>query len=78
MAQTTISFRSDTKKITSLDSIASALDRDRSYVLNEAISAYLELYDWHRTHIKKGLKQADSGEFATEQEVAKALRRPPR
>ena len=75
MKQDTVSFRADAKKIKSLDVLASALDRDRSYVLNEAISAYLELYRWQIGHIRKGLKQANLGEFATEKEVAKALRR---
>lgn len=71
MKQANVSFRVEAGKIKSLDAIAEALDRDRSYVLNEAISAYLEIYRWQMEHIKKGLKQADSGEFASEQEVAK-------
>lgn len=75
MKQANVSFRAESSKIESLDSIADALDRDRSYVLNEAISAYLELYQWQMKHIKEGLRQADAGEFATEEEVAKALRR---
>lgn len=75
MKQTNVSFRTDAKKIESLDTIASALDRDRSYVLNEAIAAYLELYQWQIKHIKEGLRQAEAGEFATEEEVAKAFRR---
>jgi predicted transcriptional regulator len=75
MKQANISFRADAGKVESLDSIAAALDRDRSYVLNEAIAAYLELYQWQMKHIKKGLKQADAGQFATDEEVAKAFRR---
>lgn len=75
MKQANVSFRAEASKIGSLDAIAAALDRDRSYVLNEAISAYLELYQWQMEHIKEGLKQADAGEFATGAEVAKALRR---
>lgn len=75
MKQANVSFRADTNKIESLDAVAEALDRDRSYVLNEAISAYLELYQWQMNHIKEGLKQADAGQFATDEEVAKALRR---
>lgn len=75
MKQSNISFRVETKKVDALDSIAEALDRDRSYVLNEAVSAYLELYQWQMNHIKEGLKQADAGQFATEEEVSRALRR---
>lgn len=75
MKQSNISFRAETRKIEGLDAIAVALDRDRSYVINEAIAAYLELYRWQMDHIKEGLRQADQGEFATEEEVAKAFRR---
>lgn len=75
MKQTNVSFRADAGKVASLDSIAAALDRDRSYVLNEAITAYVELFDWQTRHIKEGVCQADAGEFASEKEVAKALRR---
>lgn len=75
MKHTNISFRTEAKKIASLDTIATALDRDRSYVLNEAINAYLELYRWQNAHIKEGLRQANAGEFATEDEIANAFRR---
>ncbi|MBI2067188.1 MAG: ribbon-helix-helix protein, CopG family [Deltaproteobacteria bacterium] len=74
MKQANVSFRVDTGKIESLDAIAEALDRDRTYVINEAISAYLEIYRWQVEHIKEGLKQADRGEFASEQEVARVLK----
>ena len=75
MKQSNISFRADTNRIKALDIVASALDRDRSYVINEAINAYLELHQWQMKHIQEGLRQADAGEFATEEEVAKALGR---
>ncbi len=75
MKQASVSFRAGESQIKALDAIAAALDRDRSYVLNEAISAYLELYRWQIKHIQEGLKQADEGKFATEEEVAKALGR---
>jgi len=48
------------------------MDRDRSYVLNLAISAYLEVNQWQIEHIMEGLRQADAG-FATEAEVAAAF-----
>lgn len=75
MKQTNVSFRTEVSKVKALDALASVMDRDRSYILNEAISAYLELYQWQIKHIKEGLKQAEAGEFATEEEVKKALRR---
>ncbi|MBI2981477.1 MAG: ribbon-helix-helix protein, CopG family [Deltaproteobacteria bacterium] len=74
MKQSSVSFRVGSDKIESLDAIAEALDRDRSYVINEAISAYLEIYRWQIGHIKEGLRQADAGAFASEQEVVRVLK----
>ena len=73
--QKTISFRLENKKKKALDAIATALDRDRSYVLNEAIDAYLEVHRWQMAHIEEGILQANVGKFATSREVAAAFAR---
>jgi predicted transcriptional regulator len=75
MGKTTITFRLDADKREALDAIAEVADRDRSYVLNEAIDAYLDAHQWQIEHIKKGLRQAEAGQFATEKEVARAFAR---
>ena len=75
MDRQTISFRLGTERKEALDAIAAALDRDRSYILNEAIDAYLEVHRWQIEHIKEGIRQADAGEFATDAEVAAAFAR---
>lgn len=71
----TISFRLDSEKREALDAVASASDRDRSYILNEAIDAYLDVQQWQIEHIRKGLRQANAGQFATEAEMKAALAR---
>ncbi len=75
MGKTTITFRVDTDKKAALDSIADVTDRDRSYVLNEAIDAYLDAHRWQTEHIEKGLRQAQAGQFASDKEVARAFAR---
>ena len=70
-----ITFRMDARKRKALDAIAAGIDRDRSYVLNEAISNYLDVHRWQTAHIKEGLRQADAGAFAKESEVSSALAR---
>ncbi|MBI1941615.1 MAG: CopG family transcriptional regulator [Acidobacteria bacterium] len=75
MGKTAITFRLDTDKREALDAIAEVTDRDRSHVLNEAIDAYLDAHQWQIEHIKKGLRQAQAGQFATEKAVAKAFAR---
>jgi len=74
MGKTTITFRLETGKRVRLDAIAATSGRDRSDVLNEAIDAYLDTYRWQVEHIKKGLKQAKSGRFASARKVARALK----
>ena len=75
MTQETITFNLDTEKRKILDQIASSMERSRTDILNDAIDAYLEIYQWQLDHIKEGLRQADAGEFATEEEVAAAFAR---
>ncbi len=69
MSKENITFRVDSEKKMALDAIAANMDRDRSYVLNEAIAAYVEMHKWQIEEIKKGIAEADAGDFASEKEV---------
>jgi len=69
----TVSFRADAKKIAALDTLASAQDRDRSYLLNEAVDHYLELQQYHIRLIEEGIRQADAGELVDHAEVEKMM-----
>ncbi|OKH22562.1 CopG family transcriptional regulator [Hydrococcus rivularis NIES-593] len=73
MSKETITFRVDSDKRKALDEIASILDRDRTYILNEAIDYYLEIYRWQIEEIQKGITEADAGDFASDEEVDAAL-----
>lgn len=69
MTKETITLRIDAEKKAALDAIAAGLDRDRSYLLNEAIDHYIELHEWQLQEIRKAVKEADAGDFASEEEV---------
>lgn len=69
MKKDMISFRLDHDKKNALDAIAATMERDRAYVLNEAVEEFIELYNWQCAHIQKGIEQADQGKFASEEEV---------
>jgi RHH-type rel operon transcriptional repressor/antitoxin RelB len=71
MDKQTISFRLDSEKVSALDVLAKALDRDRTYLLNEAVVAYLDTQDWQVEHLRKSAKQADAGQLIEHQEVKK-------
>ena len=69
MRKENITFRLDSENRAVLDAIASGIDRDRSYLINEAISIYLEMHQWQIEEIQRGVSEADAGDFATEEEV---------
>jgi predicted transcriptional regulator len=69
MSKENITFRLESDKRVILDTIAAGLDRDRTYVLNEAIDLYLEVYQWQIAEIKAGIAEADAGDYATDEEV---------
>lgn len=70
-----ITVRLDPTKRAELDRLAQATSRDRSFLVNEAIDAYLSVHRWQIAHIEEGLRQAEAGEFASEDEVNAAFAR---
>ena len=69
----TVSFRIGESKKNKIDQLAGLQDRDRSYIINEALDTYLDLMDWQLEHIEEGVRQADAEIFAGEAEVAAAF-----
>ncbi len=58
----TITFRVPEERLHALDHLAEVQQRDRSFVLNEAVKQYLSLYDYHCELIREGIRQLDAGE----------------
>ncbi len=71
----TISFRAVAEKIDTLDSLAAAQDRSRSYLINEAITNYIELHAYQDALISKGLEEMREGRVVSHDEVVKGLQR---
>jgi predicted transcriptional regulator len=74
MEKQTISFRLDSDKLEALDMIAKALERDRTFVLNEAVRSYLDIQKWQIEHIKSSLHQAEAGELIDHDELKRSTR----
>ena len=52
-----------------LDELAASTGRDRSELAGEAIAKYLDYERWAIAHIEEGLRQAEAGEFASDEEM---------
>ena len=74
-AEKTVSFRADAGKIEALDSLASAQKRPRSFLINEAISNYLDLHAYQDALVRNGLEEMREGRVVSHDEVVKRLKR---
>lgn len=64
-----LTLRLDSKLKKQLDRLSKTTNRTRSFLAAEAIREYVSVNEWQIAQIKKGIEQADRGEFATEEEV---------
>jgi len=69
MSQESFTFLLDSEKKEALKAIATVTHRDLTYVLNEAIASYLDIYQWLLEEINKGVAEAEAGDFASDDEV---------
>ena len=61
MEKQTVSFRLASDKVSALDELAASRDRDRTYLLGEAVLAYLDTQKWQIEQIRGGIADADAG-----------------
>lgn len=71
----TISFRAHADKIEALDSLAAAQDRPRSYLINEAISNYVELHAYQDALVRRGMDDMRKGRVLSHELVVKRRKR---
>jgi predicted transcriptional regulator len=71
----TISFRAAAEKIETLDSLAAAQDRPRSYLINEAITNYIQLHAYQDALVQKGLEEMRKGRVVRHEEVVQRLKK---
>lgn len=70
-----VTVRVDRRTRSRLEKLAKTLDRSRSSLAGEAIRVYVDLHEWQIAEIKAALKEADSGDFASEAEVQAVVRK---
>jgi predicted transcriptional regulator len=73
MEKQLISVRLPADKVAALDALAKSFDRDRSYLVNEAIGDYLDVQSYHLAHIQEGIRAADAGEVVNHAAVKKLV-----
>jgi len=74
-SEKTISFRASAAKIDELDELAAAQDRPRSYLINEAISNYIELHAYQDALVRQGLTEMRGGRVISHEQVVARLKK---
>ena len=70
-----LTLRLDSKLKKQLDKLSKATSRTRSFLAAEAIREYVTLNEWQIEEIRKGLAEAERGDFAGDKDVEKVVRK---
>jgi len=74
-ASSVLTLRLDAKLKNKLDRLSKSMNRSRSFVAAQAIQEFVSVNEWQINEIKKGLAEADAGDFATDEEMQQTIRR---
>jgi RHH-type transcriptional regulator, rel operon repressor / antitoxin RelB len=66
---TTITVRLEDDLKLRLDRLAKSTQRTKSFLAAEAIREFLESNEWQIAEIRAALKEADAGDFASDEDV---------
>jgi len=75
MKSATVSAKLEPSVAEKLDLLAKATARSRSFLVAEAIETYVKDQAWQIQAIQEGIKEANKGNFATDKEVKKAVKK---
>ncbi len=71
MNSSTVSARINDSTAKKLEKLSKATKRSRSFLAAEAIQKYVEDQSWQIEAIKKGIEEADKGNFASDKDIKK-------
>jgi predicted transcriptional regulator len=69
----TISFRIAPEKVAALDALAKTMDRDRSYLLNEAVENYLSVQRRFAAMVREGREDIQNGRTFDQEDVERMV-----
>jgi len=64
-----VTCRLSPEDVAFLDKLAEAKDRDRSYLIKQAVADFIALHRWQIEEVERAVTEAEAGQFATDDEV---------
>ena len=69
MEKVSVTCKLDQDDVAFLDKLAGMSDRDRSYLIKQAVGDFIALHKWQLEDIDKAIAEADRGDFASDKDV---------
>ncbi len=66
---TTMTIRLEPELKSRLDKLSAATRRSKSFLAAEAVREFIEINEWQIEQIKDAVKEADAGDFASDEKV---------
>jgi len=66
---TTMTIRLEPELKSRLDKLSRATHRSKSYLAAEAVREFIEINEWQIEELKNAIKEADTEDFSSDQEV---------
>ncbi len=66
---TTMTIRLEPELKARLDKLSETTHRSKSFLAAEAVREFIELNEWQIQEIEAAVKEADAGDFASDQEI---------
>lgn len=66
---TTMTIRLEPELKSRLDKLSAVTHRSKSFLAAEAVREFIELNEWQIEEIKRAVKEADAGDFASNQQA---------
>jgi predicted transcriptional regulator len=73
MSSNILTLRLDSSVQKKLEKLAKSMRRTKSFLAAEAIRKYVAINEWHIREIKRAIKEADQGDFASNAKVQRVM-----
>jgi RHH-type rel operon transcriptional repressor/antitoxin RelB len=74
MDKVPVTCRLDADDVAFLDKLAETTDRDRSYLIKQAVAEFISLQKWQIEEIEAAIAEADAGKFLSDAELRKLFK----
>jgi predicted transcriptional regulator len=73
MEKVNVTCRLNADDVAFLDTLGAQLDRDRSYLIKQAVTKFITEQRWQVEEVKKAMAEADAGHVLTDKQFRKEV-----